>query len=132
MVRKRRKPPPPALPELEAQVMEEVWRDGEATVRTVLERLNRGSRTRAYNTIMTILVRLNAKGLVTRTRRGRTDVYAPAMTRAEYLERRAQAEVGAIIDQYGDLALAHFARHVDKLDAERLAQLRKLANGESP
>ncbi len=33
----------------------------------------------------------------------------------------------ALVDDFGDLALAHFARHVDGLDAERLAKLRKLA-----
>jgi hypothetical protein len=52
------------------------------------------------------------------------------MSRDEYLRQRARAEVGAMIDQYGDVALAHFAQQVDKLDAKRLRQLRGLAGDE--
>jgi hypothetical protein len=44
----------------------------------------------------------------------------------EYLNRRAEAEVDAVVAQYGDVALAHFARPVD-LDPERLRELKRLA-----
>jgi predicted transcriptional regulator len=123
----RRPKVPPPLFELEADVMQEVWRQGEVTVRQVLEALNRGKRTRAYTTIMTTMVRLDEKGLLERRREGRTDFYSATMSRDEYLERRAQSEVGALVDRFGDLALAHFARQVERLDPKRLEQLRRLA-----
>jgi predicted transcriptional regulator len=126
--RKRRKQaPPPPLHELEAEVLEEVWRRGEVPVRSVMEALNKGSRhPRAYTTYMTVMSRLHSKGLLERRRQGKTDYYRPTMERQEYLNRRAAAEVDAMVAQYGDVALAHFARQVD-LDPERLEALRRLA-----
>lgn len=124
---RREKSPTPALHELESLVMEEVWRQGQSTVREVLTALNQGEKERAYTTVMTIMARLDTKGVLTRERQGKTDIYKPVMTREEYLDARAQAEVEALIDEFGDVALAHFAEQVDKLDAERLDALRKLA-----
>ena len=51
----KRKTPPPPLHELEALVMDEVWRQGQATVREVLTALNRDTKERAYTTVMTDL-----------------------------------------------------------------------------
>lgn len=109
--------------------METVWkRGGESTVREVLEALNRRRRRqRAYTTVMTIMTRLHRKGLLDRTRVGRTDVYRPVLDRDGYLEARAEAEVRAIVDEFGDLALARFSAELDKIDGDRLRKLRKLA-----
>ncbi|HWK28599.1 MAG TPA: BlaI/MecI/CopY family transcriptional regulator [Solirubrobacter sp.] len=120
---------PPTLHSLEAEVMEELWARPEATVRDVQEALNaRGGKVRAYTTLLTVMTRLDAKGLLVRRRAGRLDVYAPAMSRDAYLRSRAEAEVAALVEGYGDLALAHFARHIGTLDAERLERLRRLAS----
>jgi predicted transcriptional regulator len=119
---------PPQLHELESEVMEEVWRQGETTVRAVLEALNgRTSKKRAYTTIMTIMSRLDRKGLLTRRREGKADVYVPALSRDDYLEARARAQVGALVDEYGDVALVHFARQMARLDPGRREKLRRLA-----
>jgi predicted transcriptional regulator len=123
----RKKKPPVPLHELEAEVMEEVWRRGEASVREVLDKLNRGSKKRAYTTVMTILNRLDEKGLLKRRREGRRDIYIPMMTRERYLDARAEAEVGALVSEFGDVALSHFAQQVDQLDPEQLKKLRRLA-----
>jgi predicted transcriptional regulator len=129
----RRRPPiPPPLHELEAEVMDEVWRrDDEVTVRAVLEALNARRKQRAYTTIMTIMSRLYEKGLLDRRRSGKTDVYRPVMSRDEYLDVRAKREVEELVADYGELALAHFARHLQTLDPKRREQLRKLARGSS-
>jgi len=76
---------------------------------------------------MTIMRRLDKKRLLSRERQGKTDIYSARMSRDEYLEARAQAEVGALVDAYGDAALVHFARHMEKLDPKRRDQLRRLA-----
>ncbi len=110
--------------------MDEVWARGEATVRDVQEALNeRSEKVRAYTTVLTVMTRLDGKGMLVRRRAGRLDVYAPAMSRDAYLEARAESEVSALVEDFGDLALAHFARHVDQLDPERLERLRRLAEG---
>src|SRR3954447_9206989 len=120
---------PPELHELEAEVMENVWgRDGEVAVREVMEALNRRTKKpRAYTTYMTILGRLHAKGLVTRRREGKTDLYRPVYTREEYADLRAQAGVDSLVEQYGDAAFSHFARQMARLDPDRRRQLQRLA-----
>jgi predicted transcriptional regulator len=131
MVRRRKGSAPPPLHELEAEVMHEAWRHDEVTVRQVLDVLNRGAKERAYTTIMTIMARLDRKGLLTRRRSGKTDVYRPLMSRDEYLQARARAEVDGLVSDYGDVALAHFARQLESLDPKRRQKLRDLAEGES-
>ena len=108
--------------------MEEVWRQGETTVKLVMEALNRKAKPpRAYTTYMTVMRRLADKGLLDRTRNGRHDSYQPRLTRDQYQERRARAEVRGLVDEFGDVALAHFARSLSTLDPARRRQLRKLA-----
>ena len=120
--------PPPALHELEAEVMDAVWDLGEASVRQVVDALNpTAAKPRAYTTYMTILSRLHKKGLVTRRREGRTDLYRPSYTREEYADLRAQAGVDLLVEQYGDAALSHFARQMAQLDPDRRKQLQRLA-----
>jgi BlaI family transcriptional regulator, penicillinase repressor len=131
MARRRKGSAPPPLHELEAEVMDEAWRHDEVTVRQVLEALNRGAKERAYTTIMTIMARLDRKGLLTRRRSGKTDVYRPLMSRDGYLQARARAEVDGLVSDYGDVALAHFARQLESLDPKRRQKLRDLAEGES-
>ncbi|HEX5622552.1 MAG TPA: BlaI/MecI/CopY family transcriptional regulator [Solirubrobacteraceae bacterium] len=122
---------PPPLHELEAEIMDEVWARDACTVRDVLDALNARSPTpRAYTTVMTVMQRLDGKRLLQRERDGRRDVYVAALSRDEYAQARAGAQVGALVDEYGDVALAHFARHMSQLDPKRREQIRRLAGGD--
>jgi predicted transcriptional regulator len=122
---------PPPLHELEAEIMDEAWRRGQCTVRDVLDALNaRSDVQRAYTTVMTVMHRLVGKELLRRERLGRSDVFVPAISRDEYAHARAGAEVDALISAYGDVALAHFAREIGRLDPRRRELIRRLADGE--
>jgi predicted transcriptional regulator len=121
---------PPPLHELEAEVMDAVWTSGrdEVTVRDMMDVLNKRTKSpRAYTTYMTIMRRLDTKGLLTRRREGKTDIYRPVHSREEYADLRAQAEVSDLVEQYGEVALSHFARQMAELDPERRRQLQRLA-----
>jgi predicted transcriptional regulator len=119
----------PPLHALEAEAMNVLWDMDEGSVREVMDALNRAAeRPRAYTTYMTILGRLSAKGLLARRREGKTDFYAPVYSRVQYAELRAAAEVEALVDAYGDVALSHFARHMADLDPRRRAALEKMAH----
>ena len=119
---------PPPLHDLEAEVMEEVWERGEASVRQVMDALNAGAdKERAYTTYMTIMARLDGKGLLERRRQGKTDIYRPRYRRDQYADLRARAELDSFVDQFGDLALAHIARQLDGLDPRRRRALQRLA-----
>jgi predicted transcriptional regulator len=108
--------------------MEELWVQGEGTVRAVMDVLNgRASKARAYTTYMTIMARLHKKGVLDRRREGKTDFYAPRLDREEFMAARASAEVDDLVAQYGDVALSHFARQVASLDPARRRALQRLA-----
>jgi predicted transcriptional regulator len=110
--------------------MEEIWRHDEISVRAVTEALNkRTDKPRAYTTYMTIMGRLDRKGLLARRREGKTDLYRPVYTRHEYADLRSGAEIDSIVDQFGDVALAHIARQMAQLDTEHRRALERLARG---
>jgi predicted transcriptional regulator len=128
MGRRAPKAPPP-LHELESEIMEEIWRhDDPTTVKVVMDALNRKAKPpRAYTTYMTVMRRLDDKGLLDRRRSGRHDVYAAALTREQYRDLRAGAEVRELVDRFGDAALGHFERSLSALDPARRRRLRRLA-----
>jgi predicted transcriptional regulator len=70
-----------ALGEREREVMDELWRGGEMSVREVYlafdERI-------AYTTLMTTLDRLHKKGLLARRKDGRAFLYVPRVSPAEF------------------------------------------------
>ena len=110
--------------------MEHVWASGESSVRAAMDALNaRAAGPRAYTTYMTVLSRLHAKGMLERRREGKSDHYRPSMSRDEYRQRRAGAEVQALVDDYGETVFPQFARQLARLDPERLAELERLARG---
>jgi predicted transcriptional regulator len=108
--------------------MEELWVCGESSVRALMDRLNsRSAKQRAYTTYMTIMARLHKKGLLDRRREGNTDYYAPTYARDEYMALRAQSEVAALVDEFGDVALSHFAQQMAGLDPARRRALQRQA-----
>ena len=119
---------PPPLYDAELEVMDAVWERGEATIREVMDDVNaRGGRPLAYTTFMSVMARLDDKGLLTRRREGKTDIYRPALTRDEFADLRAQAEVASLVDQFGQVALGHFARQIAQLDPESRRELQRIA-----
>lgn len=113
---------------LESAVMERLWKRGRATVREIVDDLGR-SRALAYTTVMTIMTRLHAKGLLERDRDGKTYVYRPAFTREQHRERLSRDLVRGLVDEFGEVALAHFAAELGGVDAAHRAALRRLAKG---
>lgn len=108
--------------------MEQLWSQGEASVRAVMEALNKRARPqRAYTTYMTIMARLHKKGVLDRRREGKTDFYAAKLGREDYMASRARDQVDELVETYGELALTHFARQVASLDPTRRRALQRLA-----
>ncbi len=108
--------------------MGEVWRHDEVTVREVMDRLNHVALSpRAYTTYMTVMGRLVAKGMLARRLVGKANVFRAVIPKVQYHKVRAPLEVDALLSEYGDVALAHFARRVEDCGADRLEELRRLA-----
>ena len=111
---------------LETAVMDRLWKRQQATVRDIVDDLAR-SRSLAYTTVMTIMTRLHAKGLLTRDRDGKTYVYRPAFTRDEHRARLSRDLVRGLVHEFGDVALAQFTAELDSVDGSHRAALRRIA-----
>ena len=103
------------LGNLERKVMEVLWAGSgsrtDASVREVADRLPEY----AYTTVLTVLDRLQRKGVVTRVKVGRAFRYAPASTRDEYTAELMHEALGAAADR--DAVLIRFAESVTPSEA---------------
>jgi predicted transcriptional regulator len=109
----------PRLGDLERAVMEVLWAAGAPMpARAVGDAL--GDRTLAVTTILTVLSRLERKGVVVRTRDGRAHSYAAASTREEHVAELMHEALGTAGDR--DAALARFVRAASHDEAEILRQ----------
>ncbi len=108
------------LGELEALVMDVLWRSNQPVrVRDVLDGLD-DDREPAYTTVMTVLDNLHRKGWVHRERNGRAYWYLATKTR----EEAAADAVRALLDSTGDPTgvLLHFARGASDTESKVLAR----------
>lgn len=114
------------LGELEAAVMELLWRDAGLTVNQVEERLQQ-RRQIAHTTVLTTLDRMHRKGYLTREKKGKAFVYAPRYTREEFERGLAQEVLGALLGGLGEPVLSTFVELIgeDESKLERLEELIK-------
>ena len=133
MAKHQREPPPGGgastlghLGELQTQVLEELWRAGEASVREVRDRLEARGVKLAYTTVLTVMTRLHARGLLIRRRQGRRDYYRAAVEASELQAALSREAVDRLIETHGDEALAAFTARMRDGDPAALATLREL------
>ena len=104
------------LGDLERVVMEAVWDLGPSTARQVADHL--AARSLAYTTWLTVLTRLERKGLVTKDTSTRAHVYTAVASREDHIALLMQSALGQAADR--EAALQHFARAVTPAEAEAL------------
>ena len=122
-----------ALPPLTAaqlEIMNAVWRLGEATVGQVWETLT-ARRPLARNTVQTVMARLEEKGWLTHRTEGQTFYYAPAVPRQTTLRRMVRDLIEtAFAGSPEGLVLALLeGRGVTKDEAERIRRIIDDAEG---
>ena len=111
------------LGDLERAAREVVWAaDEPVPARHVAERL--ADRGLAYTTWLTVLGRLEGKGLLQRSRDSRAHTYAPVGSREDHIAVLMQQALGQADDR--EAALQHFARSVSPAEA---AALRRALEG---
>lgn len=114
---------------LGAATMRVVWMQGDCTVRSVWEQLERDRpRPLAYTTVMTILARLHERGLVSRSKVGRGFVYRARSDERTMIDSFSHRAVDRLLEQYGTAALRRFAEHLSELDPYLRAELIDLAD----
>ena len=89
--------PRPKLPHPtpgELEVLQVLWETGPATVRDVLDVLERHGRGRAYTSVMSLMNVMAEKGLLQREPQGRAFLYTPAMKKDAALGRMVKDLLG--------------------------------------
>jgi predicted transcriptional regulator len=113
------------LGELQAEVMGVFWQRGSATVREVLDDLNRQRRQKfAYTTVLTLISRLWQRDLLEREREGRGFRYRAAGTREEVLGELSDKLIDRLLDDFGEIAVARLGERLERLDPARKKKLR--------
>ncbi len=110
--------------DLQIEVMNAVWRLGEATVDAVREQQPKRSRS-AYTTLQTVLNRLVERGVLTRERKGRAFVYTAELGESEYLARSIGARLAGASPDARRAALVNL---VDVLEPGEVDEIARRAN----
>jgi predicted transcriptional regulator len=114
-----------ALGDLEADIMEIVWRNQMASVRDVCECLEK-DREIAYTTVMTVMSRLSDKGLLRKEKDGKSYIYTPAISRNEFGRTFVSSLLAGLGHELSASALAFFVDNLSAEDGEALAELERL------
>jgi len=93
------------LGSLQAAVMDIIWANGPMTVKRALYFLNK-DHDYAYTTVMTVMNRLVATGLLRRDKKGQSFEYTPTATKDEFIRSAVGRVVDGLLDDFGDLARA--------------------------
>ncbi|MBI5870441.1 MAG: BlaI/MecI/CopY family transcriptional regulator [Actinobacteria bacterium] len=113
------------LGDLEADIMELLWKKSPASVREIHENLA-SERTIAYTTVMTVMGRLAEKGLLIREQHGRAYLYVPTQTREEFCSEAISTVMEGLLGGFGEPVLSHFVDTVDSDDTAKLDELIRL------
>lgn len=109
----------------ELEVLKVLWDRGPSTVRDALSVLHERGRTVAYTTVLTVLTRLEQKGVVSSDRSGSAYVYRAKVSR----ERVTLSRLRAMLRDFYDGAAAPMVLQLmqsEKFSAEEIAELQKL------
>ncbi len=110
--------------ELEARLVDSVWKLGEASVQDVIDHLGGDLN---YKTTMTVLNRLVDKGVLRRQKSGRAFVYTATATRQALLADVFDQMVRGMFDtEFRDIALAQIVQTAESVDPRILTELSRL------
>jgi BlaI family transcriptional regulator, penicillinase repressor len=116
--------PQPKLSKLEFKIMETLWGKDECSIRDIQESFPAKKRP-AYTTIQTTVYRMEAKGIVNRTKKvGNFHLFAPAISR-DAAQRRLMDDLLALFGGRGQPVMAHLIES-GKLSMEDVKEAERL------
>jgi predicted transcriptional regulator len=112
------------LGQLEARIMEAVWRLGSPTINDIMDTLDPAPH---YKTVLTVANRLVQKGLLTREPTDdRSLAFRATEGRESFLERVSASVASSLVSDFGRHALAQFVRAVEETNPAYLDELQRL------
>ena len=117
------------LGELQAEVMAIFWERESATVREVVDELNKrrqgGPREQlAYTTVLTLVSRLWSRDFLFREPEGRGFRYRPARSREELLSDFSDELIDRLLADFGEIAVARLGARLETISASTVQKLR--------
>ena len=107
--------------ELEARIMQAAWSaEAPVSVREVHESVDPNLH---YNTVLTVMERLERKGVLTRHKVGRAHLYEPAQSLEDFTRSVTGGVLRDIIAELGDDAIAAFVNALEEVTPDALARL---------
>ena len=102
------------LGNLEQKILSIIWKYKEPIcVRSVLGFL-KGEY--AYTTVMTVMNRMEKKGILKKTQEKNYFVYTSTLSKKDYADQHLDCIFKCIVDTYGELAITHFVDTIKKDD----------------
>ncbi len=120
-----KRPPLPALGELETSVLEHLWSRGDGDAKSVHAVLGR-RRGITLNTIQSTLKRLFEKHLLERDKISHAHVYRPSMPREEFQRSALRSLVDGLMHGETDGMVSAFVDLTERAGPEQLARLEAL------
>lgn len=115
--------------DLEADIMDVVWRRSPATVGDVWQVL-RKDRDLAYTTVKTVMGRLAEKGYLKKRAHGRAYAYAPTMDREKFLRSVSEEILEGLFLDFGEPIRAHLVEALKGRDLPGIERLEALIRDE--
>lgn len=112
------------LPDAELEVMQALWACDPPALRADVERILAPTHPMAPTTLLTLLTRLKDKGFVHVVKEGRKTLYAPCVTREDYLAAQSKRFFDKLCG--GSLSVFASALCESGLSKEELQELREL------
>jgi predicted transcriptional regulator len=94
------------LGDLEQEILSVIWASkGPMNVRSVLEQLKEKS---AYTTVMTVMTRMEKKGILKRIPEANSYLYTCTECKEEFANKHLGGIYNSLVDTYGELAISQF------------------------
>ncbi|MBS4210600.1 BlaI/MecI/CopY family transcriptional regulator [Bacillus sp. FJAT-50079] len=107
---------------LEAKIMDILWNGEEMTIKDVQLVLEREKLTN-FNTVMTVMNRLVEKGILQKRAEGRSSLYKPIQSRAEFINRQSKEMTNELMDEFGTVVISHMLDALEDADDDLVAKL---------
>jgi len=113
------------ITDTELSILQVLWETGPTTTRAITDKLYPGGAASHYATVQSLLLRLEEKEMVARSREERPQVFSARVERGEVIARRLQALAEKLCDGSMSPLLTHLVR-AEKLTAREMEELRAL------